>query len=53
MTEKEKEAYKQGYSDAVRNYAVWKDGEQYVGVMQEPLKKVLERIKNDPVPMRY
>jgi hypothetical protein len=46
-------AYKHGYKDAVTNYAVWKDGEQLVGVMQKPLKKVLEEVSKSDVPIQY
>ena len=46
-------AYRRGYADAVTNYAVWKNGEQLVGVMQRPLKEVLEEVKNQSVPIRY
>lgn len=46
--------YKEGYSDAVTNYAVWKDGEPLVGVMQKPLKQVLEEIaKERTLPICY
>ncbi len=34
-------AYNGGWADAVRLYAVWRDGEQIVGVMGRPLKEVL------------
>jgi len=34
-------AYDAGWADGVRLYAVWKDGEQLVGVMRRPLKTVL------------
>lgn len=47
------QAYREGYADAVRNYAVWKDGEQLVGAMQRPLKTVLEEAAKQPVPIRY
>lgn len=36
--------YREGYKHAVENYAVWKDGEQFVGVLRRPLKKVLEEV---------
>jgi len=35
------EAYNAGWADAVRLYAVWKNGEQLVGVMERPLGAVL------------
>ena len=40
----EKQLYKDGYSDAVTEYAVWKDGEQFVGVLQKPLSQVLQEV---------
>ena len=36
-------AYKAGWQNAVRLYAVWRDGEQRVGVMERPLQVVLEK----------
>ena len=45
--------YKEGYKDGVKNYAVWKDGEQLVGVGQSPLKNVLEVIDASKVPIVY
>lgn len=35
------DGYDAGWADAVRLYAVWKDGQQLVGVMREPLAEVL------------
>ena len=46
-------AYRMGYADAVRNYAVWRDGEQFVGAMARPLKTVLNEFQNKNVPLRY
>ncbi len=37
--------YKEGYSDAIKNYAVWNNGEQFVGVMRRPLKTVLQEVE--------
>lgn len=45
--------YKEGYRDAVTNYAVWRDGGQFVGVLEKPLYKVLEEIEGQDVPIRY
>ena len=33
--------YLAGLEDGIRRYAIWKDGEQRVGVMQKPLSQVL------------
>ena len=46
-------AYRMGYEHALRNYAVWKDGEQLVGAMQRPLKSVLAEFVNEEIPVRY
>lgn len=46
-------AYRMGYADGVRNYAIWKNGTQYVGAMQRPLKDVLAEFQNEKVPVRY
>lgn len=40
----EEKFYKHGYKAGVAEYAVWKDGEQRVGVMQRPLRKVFDEI---------
>lgn len=45
--------YRQGYIDAITNYAVWRDGEQYVGVLQTPLKEVIEEVKEKEIPIKY
>lgn len=34
-------AYGQGWKRGVTMYAVWRDGEQLVGIMQKPLREVL------------
>ena len=36
------DAYDAGWADAVRLYAIWGNGVQWVGVTEEPLEKVLE-----------
>lgn len=46
-------AYRMGYEDALRNYAIWKNGEQLVGALQKPLKTVLAEFKNTEIPVRY
>lgn len=46
-------AYKQGYIDAISNYAIHKDGEQLVGCMQRPLKEVIAEVQRSAVPIRY
>lgn len=36
-------AYYQGYIDACCDYAIWNQGEQFIGVGQQPLKeRILE-----------
>ncbi len=35
-------AYVKGWAEGVRSYAIWSDGEQFVGVMHKPLFDVLE-----------
>lgn len=45
--------YKQGYKDAVANYAVWKDGDQLVGVGQKLLSDVLREVDASEVPIVY
>ncbi len=42
-------AYREGYAAAVREYAVWNDGEQFVGVQMRPLHTVLAEIEAMPV----
>lgn len=37
-----KAAYKTGFLDALRALAVWKDGDQVVGVREQPLQKFLD-----------
>ena len=37
------DAYDAGWRDAVRLYAVWRDGGQLVGVAERPLSIVLEQ----------
>jgi len=44
-TPKEMLAYFDGYAAATRDYAIWNDGEQTIGVRREPLKTALERIE--------
>lgn len=46
-------AYRMGYEDALRNYGIWRDGEQLIGAMQRPLREVLAEFKNKEVPLRY
>lgn len=35
-------AYRAGWAEGVRSYAIWSDGEQLVGVMHKPLAAVLK-----------
>jgi len=42
------DTYTKGYRDAVREYAVWKDGKQLVGTMQTPLETALTDCREDP-----
>ena len=41
------ESFKLGYAQAVGDYAIWKDGEQLVGIRQRPLKDVLDSLDTD------
>lgn len=41
-----KQAYKEGYKDCLRKYAIWHDGEQYVGVQQRLLRNVMNEVDN-------
>jgi hypothetical protein len=43
-------SYRAGVKEGVQRYAVWKDGEQLVGIMREPLGSVLARIDHEPLP---
>lgn len=45
--------YKEGYKDAVRNYAVWNNGEQLVGVARKSLGEVLNEVDASHVPIVY
>ena len=51
MTERERtalrDAFLAGYAAAVKNLAVWRDGQQFVGVMQKPLHVVLGGLRED------
>ena len=44
-TKKEKLAWLSGVSVALDSLAVWKDGEQYIGVLHHKLPKVLEDLR--------
>ena len=37
-------AIREGYKAAVADLAIWHDGNQHVGVLQEPLAKVLNEV---------
>lgn len=37
----------EGVIAGIEAYAVWKDGEQTVGIKHEPLKKVIEEVKRE------
>lgn len=47
--EKQREAFLAGYAAAMRMYAIWNNGEQFIGVRQRPLKAALEQAEDDPV----
>jgi hypothetical protein len=47
------DSYREGYADAITNYAVWHDGKQTVGVMARPLKEVIEEVREAKLPIRY
>ena len=40
-----KDIYKQGYIDGLTAFAWWKDGVQYVGTSQTPLKKAIDTME--------
>jgi len=42
-------AYREGIKEGIRRYVVWKNGQQFVGVMQQPLKEVLASIDDEIV----
>ena len=48
-TDELKKAYLEGYADAMKMYAVWKDGKQFIGVRQRPLAVELEKLHLDPM----
>lgn len=37
-------AYYQGVLDAIEQFAIWKNGEQVVGVLQRPKKQVFQEL---------
>jgi len=37
-------AYRAGMKDGITDYAIWKDGGQYVGALQRPLRDVLKKV---------
>ena len=39
--------YRQGFIDALRAFAYWKDGEEYVGSCGTTLKEALKNIKTN------
>ena len=47
------QAYREGYEDAVNNYAIWKDGVRIIGCMATPAKKVIEELQTANLPIRY
>jgi hypothetical protein len=40
-------AYLHGRIDATADYAVWKNGTQYVGVMQRPLAEIIKPMRDE------
>ena len=43
LKQRETAAYDAGWAEAIRLYAVWRDGQQLVGVMERPLQEVLDK----------
>lgn len=41
-------AYRAGMKNGIREYAVWKNGGQFVGVMLRPLREVLAAVDEVP-----
>ena len=37
-------AYRAGMKNGIREYAVWKDGEQLVGIMRRPIREVFDAL---------
>lgn len=37
------EGYQQGYTEAVTDYGIWKDGQQTIGCLETPVKEVLKK----------
>lgn len=46
-------SYRQGYVDAITNYAKWKNGTQLVGALETPLKTVVAEFETFRIPVRY
>ena len=45
QTPEEYMAYLEGYYDGMSDYAVWKDGKQYVGIQKKPLSEIWDSIR--------
>ena len=52
MSQMLEQAYRDGYTDALKNYAVWKNGEQLTA-MGRNVKDVLAELGKEQVPVRY
>ena len=46
-TKKERIAYLTGRIDGIEDFAVWKDGERYIGCMQTNIKEILKPYKDE------
>lgn len=43
MTKRELIIYAKGYIECMRLYAIYKDGSQYVGIMQTPINEAINK----------
>lgn len=45
--EQQEKIWLAGYAQAMQHYAIWRDGAQFIGVMQHPLKPAIEGLSSD------
>lgn len=43
----EKRIFTNGYIEGIKMYAVWINGEQFVGILKKPLKDVIDNVMNN------
>jgi hypothetical protein len=39
-----RQAYNEGYKQALRDWSIWKNGVQHIGCMQRPIKEIIEEV---------